>query len=163
MIDNRSGVQLVAAEGSAEELISIYSVEPSVVGWQVARWLFEHPEEDSHCRFMDSYNQLVRPHATKAQEVKGGLGTAGAWRSSGRSKRTNQTQQPQRPLVQLCRLRTRSANGGTDTSRAADGSAGGRAANALRAFQDHGLDMTGGWMQPPCGANEVVVTGSDDG
>ena len=81
MIDNRSGVQLVAAEGSAEELISIYSVEPSVVGWQVARWLFEHPEEDSHCRFMDSYNQLVRPHATKAQEVKGGLGTAGAWRS----------------------------------------------------------------------------------
>ncbi len=81
MIDNRSGVQLAAAEGSA-----------SHVDWNLFGGLFaggvgvgaggyaRTPEGKTIiAAFADSYNQLVRATRNyRAQTVRGGLGTGGA-------------------------------------------------------------------------------------
>ncbi|CAN5466268.1 hypothetical protein BH10PSE17_BH10PSE17_21710 [soil metagenome] len=80
MIDNRSGVQLAAAEGSAKNMdFGLFSsfwdsgTTGSLGGYS------KTPEGKTlAAAFMDSFNQLVRATRTyKAQTVQGGLGTGG--------------------------------------------------------------------------------------
>ena len=82
MIDNRSGVQLAAAEGSAKNFDFGFfgsGWTSGLSGSGAASGFSNTPEgKIIVAAFMDSYNQLVR--ATRnyvAQTVKGGLGTGG--------------------------------------------------------------------------------------
>ncbi|MDP1691593.1 MAG: CsgG/HfaB family protein [Burkholderiaceae bacterium] len=80
MIDNRSGVQLAAAEGSAKN--TDFNVFGSAFGWAGgagAGGYSSTPEgKIIIAAFADSYNQLVKAVRNyKAQTVKGGLGTGG--------------------------------------------------------------------------------------
>lgn len=80
MIDNRSGVQLAAAEGSAKN--TDFNVFGSTFGWLgggAAGGYSSTPEgKIIIAAFSDSYNQLVKAVRNyKAQTVKGGLGTGG--------------------------------------------------------------------------------------
>ncbi len=81
MIDNRSGVQLAAAEGSAKNF------DFNMFGGMFGGGAFGTGGAYSNtpegkiliAAFMDSYNQLVQAVRNyKAQEVAGGLGTGGA-------------------------------------------------------------------------------------
>ena len=81
MIDNRSGVQLAAAEGSAKNFD--FNVAGGLFGgggFGGAGGYSNTPEgKILIAAFMDSYNQLVRAVRNyKAQEVAGGMGTGGA-------------------------------------------------------------------------------------
>lgn len=81
MIDNRSGVQLAAAEGSAKNFD--FNVAGGMFGGGAfggAGGYSNTPEgKILIAAFMDSYNQLVRAVRNyKAQEVAGGMGTGGA-------------------------------------------------------------------------------------
>ena len=81
MIDNRSGVQLAAAEGSAAN--TDFSLFGGMGGWAgggAAGGYSSTPEgKIIIAAFVDSYNQLVKVVRNyKAQTVKGGLGTGGA-------------------------------------------------------------------------------------
>jgi curli biogenesis system outer membrane secretion channel CsgG len=81
MIDNRSGVQLAAAEGSAKN--TDFNVFGSAFGWAGgggAGGYSNTPEgKIIIAAFADSYNQLVMAVRNyKAQTVRGGLGTGGA-------------------------------------------------------------------------------------
>lgn len=80
MIDNRSGVQLAAAEGSAK------NYDFGLSGWAWTSGLtgsasgYANTPEGKiiTAAFVDSYNQLVKSVRNyKAQTVKGGLGTGG--------------------------------------------------------------------------------------
>jgi curli biogenesis system outer membrane secretion channel CsgG len=80
LTDNRSGVQLAAAEGSAKNYD--FNLFGGMFGGGVgggAGGYTNTPEGKIHtAAFMDSYNQLVKAVRNyKAQEVKGGLGTGG--------------------------------------------------------------------------------------
>ena len=80
MIDNRSGVQLAAAEGSAKN--TDFNVFGSAFGWAGgagAGGYSNTPEgKIIIVAFADSYNQLVKAVRNyRAQTVKGGLGTGG--------------------------------------------------------------------------------------
>ena len=80
MIDNRSGVQLAAAEGSAKN--TDFNVFGSAFGWAggAAAGGYSNTPEGKIiiAAFADSYNQLVKAVRNyKAQTVKGGLGTGG--------------------------------------------------------------------------------------
>jgi predicted lipid-binding transport protein (Tim44 family) len=88
MIDNRSGVQLAAAEGSAKNMD--YNVMGGLFGGSLgggAGGYSNSPEGKLIiAAFADSYNQLIRAVRNyKAQTVKGGLGTGGALGVSGGS------------------------------------------------------------------------------
>lgn len=81
MVDNRSGVQLAAAEGSAKNF------DFNMFGGMFGGGAFGTGGAYSNtpegkiliAAFMDSYNQLVQAvRSYKAQEVAGGLGTGGA-------------------------------------------------------------------------------------
>ncbi|MFN8500270.1 CsgG/HfaB family protein, partial [Kouleothrix sp.] len=81
MIDNRSGVQLAAAEGTAKN--TDFALFGSAFGWAGgagAGGYTSTPEgKIIVAAFADSYNQLVKAVRNyKAQTVKGGLGTGGA-------------------------------------------------------------------------------------
>jgi curli biogenesis system outer membrane secretion channel CsgG len=81
MIDNRSGVQLAAAEGSAKNYD--FNVAGGLFGGGAfggAGGYSNTPEgKILIAAFMDSYNQLVRAVRNyKAQEVAGGMGTGGS-------------------------------------------------------------------------------------
>lgn len=81
MIDNRSGVQLAAAEGTAKN--TDFALFGSAFGWAGgagAGGYTSTPEgKIIIAAFADSYNQLVKAVRNyKAQTVKGGLGTGGA-------------------------------------------------------------------------------------
>ncbi|CAN7694084.1 peptidoglycan-binding protein [Pseudoduganella sp. LjRoot289] len=80
MIDNRSGVQLAAAEGSAKNFdFNIFG--GAFAGGFVGAGGYSNTPEGKIliAAFMDSYNQLVKAVRNyKAQEVAGGLGTGGA-------------------------------------------------------------------------------------
>jgi len=81
MIDNRSGVQLAAAEGSAKNFD--FNLFGGAFGWAGgggAGGYSNTPEgKIIIAAFVDSYNQLVRAVRNyRAQTVKGGLGTGGA-------------------------------------------------------------------------------------
>jgi Curli production assembly/transport component CsgG len=81
MIDNRSGVQLAAAEGTAKN--TDFSLFGGAFGWAGgagAGGYTSTPEgKIIIAAFADSYNQLVKVVRNyRAQTVKGGLGTGGA-------------------------------------------------------------------------------------
>jgi len=80
MIDNRSGVQLAAAEGSAKNFD--FNMFGGLFGGGAfgggGGWSNTPEGKILVAAFMDSYNQLVRAARNyKAQEVAGGLGTGG--------------------------------------------------------------------------------------
>ena len=80
MIDNRSGVQLAAAEGSATGFN--FGAWGSAFGWTSAGAASAYTRTPEGkvivAAFVDSYNQLVQAvRSYKAQTVKGGLGTGG--------------------------------------------------------------------------------------
>jgi len=80
MVDNRSGVQLAAAEGSAKNMD--FNLFGSAFGWAggAAAGGYSNTPEGKIiiAAFTDSYNQLVKAVRNyKAQTVKGGLGTGG--------------------------------------------------------------------------------------
>lgn len=80
MIDNRSGVQLAAAEGTARNFD--FGVWSAAYGWAAvgAGSAYTRTPEGKVivAAFVDSYNQLVRATRNyRAQTVKGGLGTGG--------------------------------------------------------------------------------------
>jgi hypothetical protein len=88
MIDNRSGVQLAAAEGSAKNMD--FNLFGSTFGWAggAAAGGYSNTPEGKIiiAAFTDSYNQLVKAVRNyKAQTVKGGLGTGGRLGVSGGS------------------------------------------------------------------------------
>ncbi|MRV72826.1 peptidoglycan-binding protein [Duganella sp. FT92W] len=80
MTDNRSGVQLAAAEGSAKNFDFNLFGGVFAGGFAGAGGYSNTPEgKILVASFMDSYNQLVKAVRNyKAQEVQGGLGTGGA-------------------------------------------------------------------------------------
>lgn len=81
MIDNRSGVQLAAAEGSAKNFdFNMFGGLFGGGAFGTAGGYSNTPEgKILIAAFMDSYNQLVQAvRQYKAQEVAGGLGTGGA-------------------------------------------------------------------------------------
>ena len=87
MVDNRSGVQLAAAEGSANNID--FNLFGAAFGGGLgagAGGYTNSPEGKLiMAAFADSYNQLVRAVRNySAQTVKGGLGTGGALGVSGR-------------------------------------------------------------------------------
>ncbi len=81
MIDNRSGVQLAAAEGTAKNTdFALFGAAYGWAGGGGAGGYTSTPEgKIIIASFADSYNQLVKVVRNyKAQTVKGGLGTGGA-------------------------------------------------------------------------------------
>ena len=81
MIDNRSGVQLAASEGSAKnfDYAGFGSAWGSALGGGGGGYTNTPEGKIIVAAFADSYNQLVRSVRNyKAQTVKGGLGTGGA-------------------------------------------------------------------------------------
>jgi hypothetical protein len=88
MIDNRSGVQLAAAEGTAKN--TDFAMFGGAYGWAAggaAGGYSSTPEgKIIIAAFADSYNQLVKVVRNyRAQTVKGGLGTGGALGGQGGS------------------------------------------------------------------------------
>ena len=80
LTDNRSGVQLAAAEGSAKnyDLNLFGGMFGGGVGGGAGGYTNTPEGKILTASFMDSYNQLVKAVRNyKAQEVKGGLGTGG--------------------------------------------------------------------------------------
>jgi curli biogenesis system outer membrane secretion channel CsgG len=80
MIDNRSGVQLAAAEGSAKNFdFNLFGgIFGGGVGGGAGAYTNTPEGKILTAAFMDSYNQLVKAVRNyKAQTVKGGLGTGG--------------------------------------------------------------------------------------
>lgn len=80
LVDNRSGVQLAAAEGSAKNYdFNLFGGIFGGGGFGSAGGYTDTPEgKILTAAFMDSYNKLVKATRNyKAQSVKGGLGTGG--------------------------------------------------------------------------------------
>ena len=80
MIDNRSGVQLAAAEGSAKNFDFGFFGSAFTAGLGGGASGYSNTPEGKIiiAAFADSYNQLVKAVKNyKAQTVKGGLGTGG--------------------------------------------------------------------------------------
>ena len=80
LIDNRSSVQLAAAEGSARNMDfgAIGGLLGSAAGGGLSGYSNTAEGKVIVAAFTDSYNNLVRAVRNyKAQEVKGGLGTGG--------------------------------------------------------------------------------------
>jgi len=100
MIDNRSGVQLAAAEGSAKNMdFNLFGGMFAGFGGGGAGGYSNTPEgKIIIAAFADSYNQLVRAVRNyRAQTVKGGLGTGGALGVSGGSTpASKQAEQPKK-------------------------------------------------------------------
>jgi hypothetical protein len=93
MIDNRSGVQLAAAEGSARNMD--FNVLGGLVGSSGAGSVGGYGSKPEGqiivTAFADSYNQLVRAVRNyRAQTVRGGLGTGGGLGVSGGSTPASQ-------------------------------------------------------------------------
>jgi curli biogenesis system outer membrane secretion channel CsgG len=87
MIDNRSGVQLAAAEGSAKNYdFSLFGGLFGGAGAGGGGYASTPEGKILIASFMDSYNQLVKATRNyRAQTVKGGLGTGGQLGVSGGS------------------------------------------------------------------------------
>ncbi len=88
LIDNRSGVQIVAAEGSARNM-DFAGIGAMAAGFGALMGVkSKSPQEKILvAAFMDAYNQTVRAaRGYQAQTVKGGLGTGGLMPVDGASK-----------------------------------------------------------------------------
>jgi curli biogenesis system outer membrane secretion channel CsgG len=100
MIDNRSGVQLAAAEGTAKNTdFNLFGGAFGGSAGGAAGGYSSTPEgKIIVAAFADSYNQLVRAVRNyRAQTVRGGLGTGGALGVQGGS--TPASQEPARPAA----------------------------------------------------------------
>ena len=100
MVDNRSGVQLAASQGSAKnwDVGGVAGLFGSSLG-AVGGGYSNTPEgRIVVAALMDSYNQLGKATRNyKAQQVKGGLGTGGALGVQGGSTPASQQLQPAPP------------------------------------------------------------------
>jgi hypothetical protein len=86
LIDNRSSVQLAAAEGSAKNIDfgAIGGLFGGGVGGGLGGYTNTAEGKVLVAAFTDSYNNLVRSLRNyKAQEIKGGLGTGGSLKVQG--------------------------------------------------------------------------------
>jgi len=86
LIDNRSSVQLAAAEGSAKNIDfgAIGGLFGGGVGGGLGGYTNTAEGKVIVAAFTDSYNNLVRSlRSYKAQEMKGGLGTGGSLKVQG--------------------------------------------------------------------------------
>ncbi len=150
MVDNRSGVQLAAAVGSAENfdynlLGGVFGAGGGSGGGGSLGGYTNTPEgKILVAAFMDSYNQIVRATRNyKAQEVKGGLGTGGALGVQGGQTPASNNDAVPTAIMPLADAQRRLAELGFDPG-PADGRPGARTAAAIRAFQHaRGLDVTG--------------------
>ena len=150
MVDNRSGVQLAAAVGSAQNYD--YNVLGAGFGFGGggggggALGGYSNTPEGKIliASFMDSYNQIVR--ATRnytAQEVKGGLGTGGTLGVQGGQTPASNGGATPTAIMPMAEAQRKLAQLGFDPG-PADGKAGARTTAAIRAFQkDRGLDVNG--------------------
>lgn len=143
LTDNRSGVQVGAAEGSASKVD--FDVGAAVFGWSGGGGLGGYTNTPQGkvivAAFTDSYNQLVKAVRNYAPQTMGngqGLGTGGKLGVEGAA--------PVTPVVMHMSVadaqRKLTALGYQPGP--ADGAMGGRTAAALREFQkDHNLPLTG--------------------
>jgi curli biogenesis system outer membrane secretion channel CsgG len=150
MVDNRSGVQLAAAVGSAQNYD--YNVLGAGFGFGGggggggALGGYSNTPEGKIliASFMDSYNQIVR--ATRnytAQEVKGGLGTGGTLGVQGGQTPASNGGAAPTAIIPMAEAQRRLAQLGFDPG-PADGKPGARTTAAIRAFQrERGLDVNG--------------------
>lgn len=102
LVDNRSGVQLAASEGSARNMDfgALGGVFGGGLGALGGGYANTAEGKVIVAAFTDSYNSLVRAvRAYKAQEVKGGLGTGGNLGVQGaeEAKRSSAPPLPTRP------------------------------------------------------------------
>ena len=129
MVDNRSGVQLAAAEGSAKnwDFGMLGGLLGSGLGAAGGGYANTAEGKVIVASFMDSYNGVVRAvRSYKAQEVKGGLGTGGNLAVQGAS-----TGQASMTLLEAqTRLNTLGFNVGKP-----DGNLGPRTKSQLSRFQ----------------------------
>ena len=96
MVDNRSGVQLAAAQGSAKNW-DVGGVVGLFSGLGAAGGAYSNTPEGRIvvAALMDSYNQLVKAARNyRAQQVRGGLGTGGTLGVQGGSTPASQQLQP---------------------------------------------------------------------
>ena len=92
LVDNRSGVQLGAAEGSASktDFGAWSSVFGSRAGGSLGGYTNTAEGKVLAGAFADAYNQLVTSlRSYRAQEVRGGLGTGGRLGVSGGSTKAS--------------------------------------------------------------------------
>ncbi|HEY7163530.1 MAG TPA: peptidoglycan-binding domain-containing protein [Candidatus Binatia bacterium] len=150
MVDNRSGVQLAAAVGSAQNYDYNVLGAGFGSGWggggggSLGGYSNTPEGKILIASFMDSYNQIVKATRNyKAQEVKGGLGTGGGLGvQGGQTPASTPAAAPAHPMS-LAEAQRRLAELGFDPG-PADGAMGQRTASAFRAFQRaRGLDVTG--------------------
>ncbi len=150
MVDNRSGVQLAAAVGSAQNydynvLGGAFGFGGGAGGGGALGGYSNTPEgKILIASFMDSYNQIVKATRNyKAQEVKGGLGTGGTLAVQGGQTPASNNGAVPTAIMPVADAQRRLAELGFDPG-PPDGMAGGRTAAAIRAFQrQRGLDVTG--------------------
>ena len=147
MIDNRSGVQLAAAQGSAKN--SDFSLFGARLGGGGAAGVGAYSSTPEGkiliAAFMDSYNQIVKATRNyKAQEVRGGLGSGGTLGvQGGQTAASKQGATSDGAMMSVANAQRKLAELGYQPG-PADGASGGRTASALRAFQkDRALDVTG--------------------
>jgi len=147
MVDNRSGVQLAAAEGSAKNFD--FNLFGAAFGSGLAGGAggYSNTPEGKIliAAFMDSYNQIVKATRNyEAQEVKGGLGTGGVLGvQGGQTPASKPGTAFTGATMSVADAQRRLAELGFDPG-PADGMAGARTARAIRAYQrERGLDVTG--------------------
>lgn len=96
MVDNRSGVQLAAAEGSAKntDFGAVGALFAGAGGGALGGYTKTPEGKVIVAAFTDSYNNMVRAvRDYTAQEVKGGLGTGGGLRVQGAEEAEAEAQQ----------------------------------------------------------------------
>jgi len=146
LVDNRSGVQVSASEGSAAktDIGGMASLFGSSAGASLGGYSRTPEGKVIAAAFMDAYNQMVRSLRNySAQNVRGqGLGGGGRLAVDGNAA-PSQTAAPTGALMPLRnaqqKLNSLGYNAGTP-----DGKMGRNTANALRSFQrDQNLPQTG--------------------
>ena len=150
MIDNRSGVQLAAAVGSAQNYdynvlgAGFGSGWGSGGGGSLGGYSNTPEGKILIASFMDSYNQIVKATRNyKAQEVKGGLGTGGTLGVQGGQTPASNNGAVPTAIMPLAAAQRRLAELGFDPG-PADGKPGARTAAAIREYQrQRGLDVNG--------------------
>lgn len=148
LVDNRSGVQVAASEGSAAK--TDMNLFGGIAGWSGAGGLGGYQNTPQGkvitAAFMDAYNQMVRSLRNyRAQSVQGqGLGGGGRLGVDGGAA-PSQTSIPGQGgrLLSMREAQQRLNELGYNVG-APDGAGGPRTAAGLRAFQrDNGLEVTG--------------------
>lgn len=154
LTDNRSGVQVGAAEGSASKMD--FNISAAIFGSSAGGGLGAYTNTPQGkvivAAFTDSYNQLVRAVRNYKPQTMGGgqgLGTGGRLTVDGAQRQPVPVTSAPIPTstgtgtMSVADAQRKLASLGYNPG-PADGAAGGRTATALRAFQkDHKLPITG--------------------